>query len=62
MYSLHQLSTPKKVDEKEHLLEDGRLLGTIDLLTRRLRLKKSVAGAWDLKMDGKLSPYLFMGM
>lgn len=51
-----------QVDDKDHLLEDGRLLGTIDMLTRRLLLKKSATGAWELRMDRHLSPYLFMGM
>lgn len=51
-----------QVDEKDHLLEDGRLLGTIDMLTKRLLLKKSATGAWELRMDRNLSPCLFMGM
>lgn len=58
------MSTPSflQVDEKDHLLEDGRLLMTIDMLTKRLRLKKCATGAWELRMDRSLSPYLFMGM
>ncbi|CAM9212025.1 unnamed protein product [Ectocarpus sp. 13 AM-2016] len=51
-----------QVDDKVHLLEDGRLLGTIFLLTKRLLLKKSAAGGWDLFLDRKLEPCLFMGM
>lgn len=51
-----------QVDEKDHLLDDGRLLGTIDMLTKRLLLKKSAAGGWDLFMDRNLEPCLFMGM
>eukprot|EP00903_Cladosiphon_okamuranus_P017650 g16254.t1 len=52
----------KQVDEKDHLLEDGRLLETIDMLTKRLLLKKSATGEWELRMDVKLTPFLFMGM
>eukprot|EP00752_Nemacystus_decipiens_P012886 g11406.t2 len=52
----------KQVDEKDHLLKDDRLLGTMDMLTKRLLLKKSATGAWELRMDRNISPYLFMGL
>lgn len=51
-----------QVDQKDHLCEDDRLLATIHMLTKRLVLRKTGTGAWELRLDRKLEPWLFGGL
>lgn len=52
----------KQVDHKDHLCDNGRLLATIHMLTKRLVLKKTGTGAWELRLERKLERWLFGGL
>ena len=51
-----------KVDHKDYLCEDSRLLETIHSLTKRLVLKKAASGGWNLRLDRTLEPWMFYGL
>ncbi|CAN0145147.1 unnamed protein product [Scytosiphon promiscuus] len=51
-----------QVEGRNHLLDDSHLLGTIDMLTKRLLLRKSAVGGWDLSLDKKIDTNLFVGL
>jgi hypothetical protein len=49
-----------QVSEQSYLLDDEHLQHTIELLTRRLVLRKSAVGsAWQLSLSKTIAPGLF---
>ncbi|CAM9112072.1 unnamed protein product, partial [Choristocarpus tenellus] len=52
----------EQVDQKEHLLEDSHLVGTIHMLLARLVLEKGTTGTWQLRLDHRLKPCIFGGL